>query len=243
MLNAYEQRLTAFYLSNAATRFHHRDPEATELADWLECRENRLVFPGRRRRRRERQFHDDEQLTARRWRSIQDTLRSERAALKGVRPDRGAQRLRRLGKAIGLTPTDVDILELLLRHQSQPVIERMISDIFCRSRLAGVLNLRGSALSVLLGKTPHTVQSCFGADKPLLRSGLVSIDRDGDPEVARRLHRLATVPSTDRREVSQLLLDAVPESELEWQDFDHVAKDRDYLERVLTGALASGEPG
>ena len=199
--------------------------------------------PGPQATTPERQFRDDEQLTARRWRSIQDTLRSEHAALKGVRPDRGAQRLRRLGKAIGLTPTDVDILELLLRHQSQPVIERMISDIFCRSRLAGVLNLRGSALSVLLGKTPHTVQSRFGADKPLLRSGLVSIDRDGDPEVARRLHRLVTVPASDRREVSQMLLDAVPESELEWQDFDHVAKDRDYLERVLTGALAYGEPG
>ena len=87
------------------------------------------------------------------------------------------------------------------------------------------------------------MQSRFGADKPLLRSGLVSIDRDGDPEVVRRLHRLATMPATDRRDVSHLLLDAAPTSELEWQDFDHVAEDRDHLERVLTGALASGESG
>ena len=243
MLNAYEQRLAAFYLSNAAARFHYRDPEAAELADWLECRENRLVLPGRRRRRADWQAHSDERLTARRWRGIQDTLRDEHADLKGARPDRPAQRLRRLGKTVGLTPTDVDILELLLRYQSQPVIERMISEIFCRSRLSGALNLRGPALSVLLGKSAHTVQSRFGADKPLLRSGLVTIDRDGDPEVARRLHRLATVPATDRRDVSHLLLDAAPASELEWQDFDHVAEDRDHLESVLQGALASGEPG
>ena len=243
MLNTYEQRLAASYLSNAAARFHYRDPEAAELADWLECRENRQVFPGRGRRRAGRPTYDEEQLTARRWRSIQDTLRSEHAALKGARPDRPAQRLRRLGKATGLTPTDVEILELLLRSQSQPVIERMISDIFCRSRLSGVLNLRGPAMSVLLGKSTHAVQSRFGADKPLLRSGLVSIDRDGDPEVSRRLHRLATVPATDRRDVSHLLLDTAPASDLEWQDFHHVAKDRDYLERVMEGALASGEPG
>ena len=243
MLNAYEQRLAAFYLSNAAARFHYRDPEATELADWLDGRENRLVLPGRRRRRTDWQAYSDERLTARRWRGIQDTLRSEHAALKGTRPDRAAQRLRRLGKTVGLTPTDVDILELLLRYQSQPVIERMISDVFCRSRLSGALNLRGPALSVLLGKSAHTVQSRFGADRPLLRSGLVSIDRDGDPEVARRLHRLATVPATDRRDVSHLLLDAAPTSELDWQDFDHVAEDRDHLESVLQGALASGEPG
>ena len=243
MLNAYEQRLAAFYLSNAATRFHYRDPEAAELADWLGCRENRLVFPDRRRRRADWQAYADERLTARRWRGIQDMLRSEHAALKGARPDRAAQRLRRLGKTVGLTPTDIDILELLLRNQSQPVIERLISDIFSRSRLSGALNLRGPAVSVLLGRTAHAVQSRFSADKPLLRSGLVSIDRDGDPEVARRLHRLATVPATDRRDVSHLLLDAAPASDLEWQDFEHVAGDRDHLENVLTGALASGEPG
>ena len=243
MLNAYEQRLAASYLSNVADRFHFRDPEATELADWLDCRENRLVLPDRRRRRADWQAYSDERLTARRWRSIQEMLRGEHAALKGARPDRTGQRLRRLGKTVGLTPTDVDILELLLRYQSQPVIERMISDIFSRNRLSGALNLRGPALSVLLGKSAYAVQSRFGADKPLLRSGLVSIDRDGDPEVVRRLHRLATVPATDRRDVSHLLLDAAPTSELEWQDFDHVAEDRDHLERVLTGALASGEPG
>ena len=243
MLNAYEQRLAASYLSNAAARFHFRDPEATELADWLDCRDNRLVLPDRRRRRADWQAYSDERLTARRWRSIQEMLRGEHAALKGARPDRTGQRLRRLGKTVGLTPTDVDILELLLRYQSQPVIERMISDIFSRNRLSGALNLRGPALSVLLGKSAYAVQSRFGADKPLLRSGLVSIDRDGDPEVVRRLHRLATVPATDRRDVSHLLLDAAPTSELEWQDFDHVAEDRDHLERVLTGALASGEPG
>ena len=98
-------------------------------------------------------------------------------------------------------------------------------------------------MAVLLGKSAHTAQSRFGSDKPLLRSGLVSIDRDGDPTVARRLHRLATVPATDRRDVNQLLLDAAPGSELDWQDFDHVAEDRNHLESVLKGALASGEPG
>ena len=243
MLSKYEQRLVAFYLSNAAARFHYHDPEAAELADWLECRENRRVFPGRSRRRTDWRAYSDDRLTAGRWSGVQEMLRGEHAALKGARPDRTAQRLRRLAKAVGLAPTDTHILELLLRHQSQPEIESLISDIFSRSRMSGALNLRGPALSVLLGTSAHRVHSRFEADKPLLRSGLVSIDRDGDPVVARRLNRLATVPSTDRRDVNHLLLDAAPASELEWQDFDHVAEDRDYIENVLKGALASGEPG
>ena len=143
MLNAHEQRLIAFYLSNAAARFHYRDPEATELVDWLACRENRLVFRDRRRRQADWEARPGEGLTARRWRSVQDMLRSELEALKGTRPDRTAQRLRRLGKTVGLTPTDVDILELLLRYQTQPVIEGMIEDIFPLTRRIGALNLKG----------------------------------------------------------------------------------------------------
>ena len=243
MLNAYERRLTALYLSNAAARLHHRDPEAAELAEWLERREDRLVFPDRGHHRDDWESASDERLTARGWRRIQEMLRSEHASLRSARPDLPARRLRRLGSTVGLSRTDVDILELLLRYQTQPMLERLISDIFSRSRLCGALNLKGTGLAVLLGKTAHTVHGRFADDKPLMRSGLVSIDRDGDPEPARRLHRLVTAPATDRRDVNRLLLDAAPESDLEWQDFDHVATERDNVERVLKGALASGEPG
>ena len=243
MPNAYEQRLTASYLANAAARFHFRDPEATELFDWLKRRESQFGFAVRRRPYPEWTADPDKRLTARRWRGIQEKLRDEYNALKGARPDRTARRLRSLGKTVGPTPTDVDILELLLLCQSQPVTESMISDIFPGHRRSNSLNLGGPALSALLGKTAQTVQARFASDKPLLRSGLVSIDRDGDPVVARRLHRLATVPSIDRRDVKHLLLDATPASELDWRDFDHVAGDRDHLERVLAGALASGEAG
>ena len=243
MLNAYEQRLTAFYLANAAARFHFRDPEATELRDWLKRRESQFGFAVRRRPYPEWTDDPDKRLTAGRWRGIQEKLRDEYKALKGARPDRTARRLRSLGKTVGLTPTDVDILELLFLYQSQPVVESMISDIFPGHRRFNSLNLGGPALSALLGKTAQTVQARLGGDKPLLRSGLVSIDRDGDPAVARRLHRLATIPSIDRRNVNHLLLDAAPASELDWQDFDHVAEDRDHLQRVLAGALASGEAG
>ena len=50
MLNAYEQRLIAFYLSNAASSLHHRDREASDLAEWVTGRENRTVFGGKRKR-------------------------------------------------------------------------------------------------------------------------------------------------------------------------------------------------
>ena len=89
--------------------------------------------------------------SARKWRRLQEALQSECSATKKARYDRTAQRLRRLGKTTGLTRTDADILELLLRYQTQPIIESMVDDVFGRlTRRMNPLNLKGPALPALL---------------------------------------------------------------------------------------------
>ena len=246
MLNAYEQRLMAFYLANAAAALHHRDREAADLADWIADRENRVAFGGRRRPslmgagKRGR----DEGMSGGRWRALGEALREEYSAARKARPDRTGQRLRRLARTTGLSRTDVDLLELVLRYQTQPVIESMIDDVFRSSRRFTPLNVQNPALPALLGVSANTVQGRLRGDAPLVRSGLVCIDTDGDLKALERLNRLAAAaPAGAETDVHRLLLDAAPASELDWSDFDHVARDRDHVERVIAGALASGAPG
>ena len=43
MLTPYERHLLAFYLANAASGLHHRDREASALAEWVTDRENRVA--------------------------------------------------------------------------------------------------------------------------------------------------------------------------------------------------------
>ena len=50
MPTAYERHLLAFYLANAASGLHHRDREASALAEWVADRENRVAH-GRRSKR------------------------------------------------------------------------------------------------------------------------------------------------------------------------------------------------
>ena len=136
MLNAYEQRLVALYLANAAAALHHRDREASDLAEWIADRENRVAF-GRRKRRlplRAGKVGRDEGMSGGKWRALQAALCEEYSVARKARPDRTAQRLRRLAKTTDLTRTDVDILELVLRYQTQPVIESMIDDVFRSSK-------------------------------------------------------------------------------------------------------------
>ena len=248
MLNAYEQRLLAFYLANAAAALHHRDREASDLADWIADRENRVAFGRRKRpsptRAGARKRGRDEGLSGGDWRSLKEALREEYSAARKARPDRTGQRLRRLARATGLTRTDVDLLELVLRYQAQPVIESMIDDVFrAPRRFMTPLNIQGPALPMLLGVSANTVQGRLRADAPLVRSGLVTLDSDGDLKALDRLSRLAAAPAGSGTDVHRLLLDAAPASELDWSDFDHVARDRDHVERVIGGALVSGARG
>ncbi len=247
MLTAFERHLIAFYLANAAERFHHRDREATDLAEWIAGSGRRHAFDRRRPPVSclTRALDEiGESMSARQLHYLGRALREECAATRSARPDRTAQRLRQLGKATGLEPIDVDILELLLRYQTQPAIESMVDDIFRHAgRRSAPLNVRGVAISSLLGVSPGAVHRRFATGAPLVSSGLVVIDSDGDTTPVDRLRRLTTVSGRAGLDVNSLLLDAAPGSELEWADFDHIAEGRDHIERLIRGALQRGAAG
>ena len=212
MLNAYEQRLVAFYLANAAAALHHRDREASDLVDWITDRENRVAFGGSKKRRALARGGTggghDEGMSGAKWRSLQATLREVYSAARKARPDRNAQRLRRLAKTTGLTRTDVDVLELAPSYQTQPVIESMVDDVFRSSRRFTPLNVQGPALPALLGVSENTVQGRLRADAPLVRSGIVCTDTDGDLKALDRLNRLAAAPAGSGADVHRLLEEA-----------------------------------
>ena len=183
--------------------------------------------------------------TRKQWSRLGEALRNKCSAAKSVRNDQTAQRLRCLGRTAGLSRTDIAILEVMLRYQTQPIIESMIDGVFERAFFRGSpFNLSRSALSALLGVSANTILGRLRADAPLIRSGLVCIDSDdGDLTLVKRLHRLATIPGGPGLDVNRLLLGEASPSELEWSDFDHLDHNRDHVEQLLRGALDTGEPG
>ena len=235
MLTAYERKLLTSYLANIASGLKRRDPEARELIDWIADRDNRIALGARTRRRRRhlRSALEKEKISTKKLRCVEESLRKEYSDIP-ARRDRTALRLRRLGKTAGLNRTDLDILELLLRYETHAIFESMIDDIFEPSgRSMNVLNQGGWAVSLILGMTAGTIQSRLQDAAPLVRSGLVSIDDDGDLAIQRRLRRLTTAPGGGSIDITYLLLDVAPPADLEWTDFGHVAADRDH---VLSGA-------
>ena len=86
-----------------------------------------------------------------------------------------------------LTRTDVAILKIMLRFRSDPTVESMIDVVFERGRhfrrMTNIFNVRYPAISRLLGISGTTFPARFESHAPLVKSGLVSIDEDGDASV------------------------------------------------------------
>ena len=246
MLAAYERRFILSCLSNAASRLNRDVVEARNLVEWLRKHEDQLKFrvPDAPNAETEPEIRQQLHMPAISWRTVGEALGSELAATRRVGPDRTARRLRRLARATGLTRTDTAILELLLRYCTGGLVESMIDDISDSTRWGRrSLRPRNPLLPCMLGLSANTVCSRFASDAPLVTSGLVSIDDDGDVTLIDRLTRLDWLPKGSGSDVQALLLDEAGPGELRWGDFDHVADDRDYVERILRGALRTGAKG
>ena len=248
MLTAYMRRLILGYLTNIAARVRHRSPEGRELVKWVLNSADILNLPGygeytllQEHARSEGDIPADE------WRRLLRILATECRASRRVRCDLTARRVRSLGRYMGLSRTDIALLEFVLRYETQPVIESLVDEILCHhgfnTRRCRCLSVTNVGLSYVLGISPGTLRRRLGLDSPLAQSGLLSVEDDGDFDLLHRLSRLAHAPAQSGTDVQQLLFDEAPAAELEWQDFDHVSAGRDHVESLISGALETGERG
>ncbi len=242
----YEQHLMFCYLANTASRLHHTSKEAEKLFDWVADNAGLLNLDNMGQPPCRRSFSNrDVRLSKRKWQTLLKALEDKCSKTQNAPEDKTAQRIRRLGKTTGLSSTDAAILNFMIRYEMQPIIESMVDDVFdVNTRHSSKLNTKGYILRYLLDKnSAHTILSRFKPDAPLLQSGLISIDSDGDLKVMDRLYRLAVTPGEADLDPTRLLLGTTTPSELDWSDFDHLTQDRDHVEGLLKGAIRTGAAG
>lgn len=247
-LTPYLRRLILGYLSNVEARIRRQAPEGWDFAQWAMSFAVDLRLPGYAENPQLAENLDaNKPITLDEWKRLCGTLKAESDALKRVRPDATAQRIRSLGRHMNLSRTDVALLELLLRYDTEPLVESMVDEVLCARGFGRIhyhaLSVANPGLANVLGISMGTLRRRLAKDAPLVRSGLVSLDDDGDFKVLERLTRLARAQARKGKDVQQLLFDEAPAAELEWQDYDHVAAGRDHVESLIRGALKTGERG
>lgn len=249
MPTAYERRLVLFYLSNVASRLRVRDEGPTHLVSWLRENEEQLGIrcprsPGDVAEDTMGHHSRDREVLTLEWHRLVEVLKNALATATPARLDRTARRVRRLARATRLSRTDMAILEFTLRHRAGSLVSSLIEHIGeLRYWDRNGFRLGNPLLPCMLGLSPDTVYGRFASDGPVVTSGLMSIDDDGDATLLDRLTRLHWLPKEAGSDVQELIFDEAGPTELRWSDFDHVAGDRDHLERILNGALRSDQKG
>ncbi|MCY4181282.1 MAG: AAA family ATPase [Gammaproteobacteria bacterium] len=261
MQNPYENHLLHTYLANIFSSLRHWSPMAPDLVEWLldDLDDYRPVegVPGKSGRggsitppwRQLQKRWEEAKRKGGRVKSVSPRVfeLAREIVLAGLAPkapplDPTAKRLRELQKVVGLSDVDRELLELLLRYATCDAVDSLIDEVFDRSKIKSRMNLASPALTMPLGLRPRSIASSLERHSPLVKSGLVEIDGDGDASVPRWLHKITTSQNKSL-DIRQLLLKAARPSDLQWSDFEHVAKCRDHIADLLKGALRDRAKG
>lgn len=254
MSERYEQRLTVEHLHHLVTatggvmgcdgwlerylRFDAKDI-GIDLSGDPESDEEPFLNPlpgGRRRQRSYRTISDQ------RWKQIREALAARIRSMRSVGAGSLERTIRKIAVMFRLDAEDAAILGLLIRLQlDHPLASFWRHTPFVNTRLAG----DDSALltAALCGLSRDAFTDRLLPNRPLLASGLLAIDHDGDVTVLSRLLRVVRSGVRDSADVDRVLIGKPAVAELEWDDFAHLGEDRDALARVLEGALKQSAIG
>ena len=255
MSTPYEIRLAIQWLSNVVARTDPRREEAAKLVQWLSENADREVKDesgtwrplekaarATRFRAKHREPWANWKPKRGDWADLRGALKELRDRTRGVKPDRTARRLQQLAGATGLKRKDVEIFELLLRYHTDRWLESLVDDLDLADRHRHAFDARGAVLAQLLGVGRTEVQSRLAKSSPLVRSGCLSVDGDGEVRLNSRLERLAIAPDKEG-DVRRLLLGECPPSDLDWSDFEHLKETREDAAAIIEGALAGSLKG
>ena len=128
MLNTYERHIITGHLSNMANRFDRESPEAGGIVEWSTENSGLFGFDRRSFDVDSEPFDSKEEMSAKQWRVCRRILDQAAESTAAVRYDWLMRRLRRLGRIIKLSAEEISVLQLLLRYQTQPEFEDLLSE-------------------------------------------------------------------------------------------------------------------
>ena len=253
MLKGYRRHLTLCYISNIAARINAGTVESREFVKSLRGILDEIDIDAQslgtmQPDRAQRGTSDyDRRPSVEEWDVLQKAIENARSTSSRFEKDYLHRRAREFADLMSLNEIDVALLEFFLYYETDPGIEHCINEVLdyqpnARSRYNSFSVLNPN-VAHMLGMSRGRIRERFVSDAPLVQSGIVTVDQEGEITLLNRLKRLAYEPTTTTRHIHQILFEKTSTAELEWQDFDHVESGRDHIERLIVGALEKGERG
>jgi SpoVK/Ycf46/Vps4 family AAA+-type ATPase len=237
----------AGYIHALMHAFDPASPPGRRLADWLRYNDCLVgidfaaaTVPRTRAGRKRKAPPHDKPLPPRAWHRLRAAVAAsaERAAANA---DALTANTAVLAEALGLSGEETAILRLVLRTDR----ESRFDDLCSRIVATRAVSSAGLA-AIMLRCSPSDV-----ADRvrrgPLAALQLVSVCGDGaasfDYYVPYRIRQALSSPSDGLPDIERRLIGTPLRPRLTGEDFAHVAKERDFVVRLLHGAVAARQKG
>jgi SpoVK/Ycf46/Vps4 family AAA+-type ATPase len=190
--------------------------------------------------------HDNEYDGKKAWKELRHQYHCFEAQSHRVKtPDRLLNNIKQLGKLIGLSQIDQQILGFVILLHNDHILDE------AADQLGAISTVKAHRiLSVLLECSEGDIRQSLAPNSLLVKSGLVGINRNGSNLLKRKLlllsNNFADKMATDSSTPEQLLEDSVTPANaahLSMDDYPHIQKEIDILTLYLSHVSNTRRPG
>ncbi|HEX7390951.1 MAG TPA: AAA family ATPase, partial [Acidiphilium sp.] len=178
-----------------------------------------------------------------RWKRLKVTLRARVKRRQAKPASELTIGLTAVTGALGLGGLDAALFHLIYRYRLDNHFERLLDGLAEAQGRNSVLRRYPDLFALLIGGNASEINLRFRADAPLIDSGALRVDEDGDIQVSSRLVVLIEACAANDTDVRAELLGRPRKASLDWASFRHLGEAIEIARRVLIKAVAGGERG
>jgi transitional endoplasmic reticulum ATPase len=143
--------------------------------------------------------------------------------------------------ALGLQGLDAALFRLVVLYRLDNRFERLFDGLATAQGRPGILRRYPDLLALLIGAAPVAINARFRADAPLVASGVIRLDDDGDIQITSRLVSLIHACALGDADVRTELLGAPVLAKLPWVAFRHLGSEIEIARKVLRQTVTAGD--
>lgn len=229
-MTRYETLFLLTCASRVAHAFSHRSRSATELSEWLE--RNALGFDWSP----EYEASSVTRLSKQDWSNLHSQLARQIGLARTARIDAMARNCADLASYLGLNRVEADIFNLSARAGRSPLLAGLIDGLVDDARLPV-----DQTIACLTAHPAAAIRKAMNPTGKLMCAGLISrVDgwrNNYGLSLNTRLARALEPPTRGLEDILNGIFAAPAAAETTWADFEHLGEARDFLRRLLRGAL------
>ena len=179
------------------------------------------------------------------WGKFRKLLENSVKSISQTKPSPIQKKLDLLSDMVRLSPIESELVGLAFRIKTDDRFEELLSEL-SEAKHGGYVpfsTARPSAVASLLGVRESRIDKLLSADSILLGSGLLSVCTSGNVTASESLCNAVIKASPTQASLRKQIMGRVSKAQLKWSDFEHLDQERDYMLRLIDGALESRAKG